>query len=339
MADTHLTCLPIVEASQVGEARRVVSDLARRSYGFGEHDAAQAALLATELATNLVKHADDGMLLVGRTDHTPGLDLIALDRGRGMPDVARCLEDGFSTAGSAGTGLGAVVRVASLVDIYTRPNGGTALLARLLPKGHTATDRRAGRFGSVSLALPGESACGDTWACAAVPDGTRLLVADGLGHGPLAAQAASEASRIFALTLAEPLEAALDTIHKGMRATRGAAVALGDVRPAERRVLYAGIGNIGATIASHTGRRMLVSLNGTVGHTAPRIRAFEYEWPSGGVLLMYTDGLRSGWDPGPYGDLLSHHPAVVACVLVRDFWRRRDDVTVTVFREDVGRDA
>ena len=42
-----------------------------------------------------------------------------------MRDVAQNLEDGFSTAGSPGTGLGAIVRLADDFDLYSRPESGT----------------------------------------------------------------------------------------------------------------------------------------------------------------------------------------------------------------------
>ena len=48
-----------------------------------------------------------------------GVELLALDKGPGIADVARCLVDGFSTAGSPGTGLGAVARISDqLRDLF-----------------------------------------------------------------------------------------------------------------------------------------------------------------------------------------------------------------------------
>src|SRR5208282_3708459 len=59
-------------------------------------------LVATELATNLMKHAREGLVAINEFVDADGsgIELIALDKGPGIADVARCLVDGFSTAGS-----------------------------------------------------------------------------------------------------------------------------------------------------------------------------------------------------------------------------------------------
>ena len=85
--------------------------MARRQ-GFGEVDSGKVALVATELSTNILKHGRGGELLVGTYGEggESGIELLALDKGPGIADVAACLADGYSTAGTAGKGLGAVMR-------------------------------------------------------------------------------------------------------------------------------------------------------------------------------------------------------------------------------------
>src|SRR5271155_771259 len=116
------------DASQIGEARRAAAGLARRK-GFSQDVAARIALVATELATNLLKHAGEGLVAINEFVDADGsgIELLALDKGPGMADVARCLIDGFSTAGSPGTGLGAVARGSDSYAIYSRPGGGSAV--------------------------------------------------------------------------------------------------------------------------------------------------------------------------------------------------------------------
>src|SRR5271155_4019799 len=117
--------LAVTEASQVGEARRAVTALASR-LGFNETESGKVALVVTEVANNLVKHARDGVLLLRplEREQTSGIEILALDKGPGMTDVGRCLQDGFSTAGSPGTGLGAIVRLAAFADIHSIPQAG-----------------------------------------------------------------------------------------------------------------------------------------------------------------------------------------------------------------------
>ena len=119
----------VADASQIAEARRLVSQFARGA-GVAEARIAQVALVVTELATNLLKHAGAGQILASQYDDAEGtgLEVLALDRGRGMTDIARCMNDGYSTAGGQGTGLGAIERLADDLRIYSRPGLGSAIL-------------------------------------------------------------------------------------------------------------------------------------------------------------------------------------------------------------------
>ena len=108
--------IEVRESSQTGEARRRASEFAQ-DMQLGEVRAGAVALAATEMATNLVKHAGNGTMLLQRVQEngSSGLRLIAMDKGPGIFDVARALQDGHSTAGSMGTGLGAVRRVSDTI--------------------------------------------------------------------------------------------------------------------------------------------------------------------------------------------------------------------------------
>src|ERR1700760_610742 len=127
-----MIALAVNDQSQVSETRRRASEMAERQ-GFGDADAGRVALVATELATNILKHGKGGEILVGTYGEGSdgGIELIALDKGPGIPNVAASLADGYSTAGTAGKGLGAVVRQSHFVDIASWPGSGTAVLARL----------------------------------------------------------------------------------------------------------------------------------------------------------------------------------------------------------------
>ena len=101
--------IAVSEASQIGEARREAAQLAA-DLGFDEAGAGRAALVANELASNLVKHAGGGEVLLDGS--TQGLDVLAIDRGPGIANLKACMADGYSTAGTLGHGLGAVKRLA-----------------------------------------------------------------------------------------------------------------------------------------------------------------------------------------------------------------------------------
>lgn len=104
----------VEESSRVGEARRLATAVCR-GLGFDEPLVARAAIVVTELSANLVKHAGGGELLL-RSVQWPegvGIEILSLDRGPGIRNIAECLRDGYSTAGSPGTGLGALRRLSS----------------------------------------------------------------------------------------------------------------------------------------------------------------------------------------------------------------------------------
>jgi hypothetical protein len=162
------------------------------------------------------------------------------------------------------------------------------------------------------------------------------MVADGLGHGPLAAEAADEAATIFRQSTNPSLPDLMTSIHNALKKTRGAAVALAEFDPALRVIRYVGVGNISSTILHAGTTRSLVSQNGTAGHEVRKIQEFQYPWPEGSTLVMTSDGLQSKWDLKQYPGLIQRHPALLAGALWRDFTRGRDDVTVVAVREISG---
>jgi anti-sigma regulatory factor (Ser/Thr protein kinase) len=328
--------IPVVESSQPSAVRFAARALADR-IGFSETDAYRAGLVATELATNLVKHARGGEVLLRAT---PGgdaeLEMIALDRGPGIANLSASFEDGRSTAGTTGIGLGAARRMSDEFDIYSGVPHGTLVLARIRGKGASVRRPLAFDVSGVSVAKAGEDECGDAWTLAVVQDGFSALIADGLGHGHFAAQAASAA--VVAASLGRGrggCARTLEAVHDGLRHTRGAAAAIVEVTLTRRVVTFAGVGNIAASIVNNGSVRQAVSHNGTLGHLARVFREYRYPWQKDSLLVMHSDGLGTHWSLANYPGLSMRHPAVIAGVLYRDFNRGRDDVTVVVAREAV----
>lgn len=327
--------MTIADNSQVAEARRE-SGKVGKALGMSEHDLGRVAIVATEMATNQLKHAGGGRVLAREYDDGTGggLELVAFDSGPGIPDIGSAMRDGYSTAGSAGHGLGAMRRQSDVFEIASWPQQGTALLCRFeTRKPQTLHDRKRSVWGAFCIPMPGEEVCGDAWAVQERADGLYGMVVDGLGHGPLAATASATAMKLANVHVGLPLAALVDKIQDGLRPTRGAAIGLfhmtGDI------IQYAGIGNIvGAAIRADKTSRM-VSISGTAGLTKSRARVFQYPGPDGVLIIMHSDGIGTSWALGKYPGLATAHPSIVAAILFRDFNRGRDDATVLVIRVGV----
>ena len=325
---------PVEEASQVAAVRRAAQRLAEQ-LGFSETRAGTVALVATELATNLAKHARGGRVLLRWTEDPGFIEIVALDRGPGIPDIALSRRDGYSTAGTRGEGLGAVTRQADDLHIYSAASG-TAMVARVTREGIPAPARQPRlEIGAVRVNMPGEQVCGDEWAARVRDERLVVIVADGLGHGLQAHDAARAACETFErVHEAAPAEI-LDAVHQALQGTRGAAVAV-VAADLERGIARScGIGNVAGTILvpGGEGRHSLVSLGGTAGHGKPRLQEFQHPFAPGSMLVMHSDGISSHWQLESYAGLRVKHPTVVAGVLYRDFGRPRDDATVVVVKD------
>jgi anti-sigma regulatory factor (Ser/Thr protein kinase) len=326
----------ITEASQTGSLRRELAELTR-SLGVSEETAGRVAIVATECGTNLVKHTHGGGEVLFRQialDGLAGVELLGIDRGPGMDRPDRMLEDGVSTAGSPGTGLGAIRRLSDEFALYSAPGVGTAVLSRIYNR--LSFDRlrpAAFEWGGVSLSKPGEDVCGDGWGMALSRDRALVLVADGLGHGPGASAASQEAVRAFFERADLGPEALVHKLHARLRPTRGAAVAIAAIRPEARTLDYVGVGNIFGRILRPGEKTLnLVSMNGTLGYGLVKVQPFRYPWAGNPTLVMNSDGLLSNWDIDAYPGLEGRHPALVAAMAYRDNNRGTDDLTIVGLR-------
>jgi anti-sigma regulatory factor (Ser/Thr protein kinase) len=324
--------IPVQEPSQVFQSRRTAVSLARQ-LNFTEHQVGKVAIVATEIATNLIKHARQGELSATVVEErgVPAVELLSVDAGPGIADIERILTDGYSSTGTAGTGLGAVRRLSDRFAIHSKVGAGTVLMARLTPY-PPPDDWKGPEVGTACCAMPGEQVCGDAWAFRRYPTGGVLMVADGLGHGPDAAAASQEAVRVMREAHVSSPTRLAENIHRALARTRGAAIGIADIAIDPARVVFAGIGNISARIIAGGVSRQLVSHYGTAGVTAPRIAEFHYPITLPAIVLLHSDGILSSWQMDDYAGLEQQHASIMAGVVCRDFRRGRDDAAVAVAR-------
>ncbi|MEU6534366.1 hypothetical protein [Streptomyces sp. NPDC047000] len=250
-----------------------------------------AELVATELGTNLLRHAmPGGYVLVRKAGD--GIELISVDAGPGMPAsaVARALSTtgpapapgaapassyrgvggipsrpgtglGAGPGAGLGAGLGVVRRQAAEFDLYSDRHG-TVVYARLGSPPPAVPGPGPGgghwRFGGVNIPYGGDGESGDAWAVApgpAGPTGPTLaaLVVDGLGHGPAAALAARAAVQEFERGPLTGLEPFVRHAHEVLRATRGGVLGTCLIDPVRGELAYAAVGNITGRVVTGAG--------------------------------------------------------------------------------------
>jgi len=328
----------VSEQSHIGACRRGARQLSER-HTIDEGIVGKICIIATELATNISRHAGSGELLMQLMEDGALLqiEILAIDRGPGMRDVGRCLQDGYSTGGTTGTGLGAVSRLSTDFDIFSAEGSGTIVFSRTTVRKSNVTAKQLARrswfeIGAISVAVAGELDCGDTWRVAADESNMSMLVVDGLGHGTPAATASQSAATAFSSTPFDAPMQSMQNLHRALAGTRGAAAACALLHRYNSNVEYAGVGNISSSVTTNERAQGMVSYNGILGVQLHTTRQFSYAWPSGSPMIMHSDGLSTRWALSAYPGLSSRHPAIIAAVLYRDFSRKRDDVTVLVAR-------
>jgi anti-sigma regulatory factor (Ser/Thr protein kinase) len=322
----------VTDPTHAGEARRHAATFAENA-NLGERERGSLAIVVTEMVTNLVKHAGNGTIVVESIPHngSSGVRVMGLDKGPGIRDLTAALRDGYSTAGTSGSGLGAIKRLSHAFDIYTGPGVGTAVLAEFWPARKNGVPHLSPiDVGVISVPIKGEDVCGDGWGSKKNSESMMLMVVDGLGHGILASEAAREAERIFAVSRSDSPTPILQDSHDSLKKTRGAAMAVASLHFEQQTISFAGVGNIGSTIVTPGGSRGMASHNGIVGHQMQRVQEFTFPWNSESILVMHSDGLKTAWDLQAYPGVWSKHPGLIAGLLYRDFSRERDDVTVLV---------
>ena len=326
-APGDLRWVRVEDPSAASACRSAATSLASRLQ-FTEARADQLALAVTEAASNLDKHAVQGSMLlrIARHDGRPGIEMVTIDAGPGLRDTGAALRDGYSTSGTLGIGLGAISRLADFCDVYSVPGHGTALVARFWPAPPPSPVRCAGLVRPIT----GETECGDVFGAAETAATVTGVLCDGLGHGPLAASAATEAvAAILEEPDAEPA-VLVERVHRRITHTRG--VAIGVVQVSGPAVRFAGLGNIAAVILADGARRSMLSVPGIAGHQARVIRQFDYTAPPGAALVLHSDGISGRWDAAALPGLNLRDPLVIAATLLAQAGTRRDDAGVLVLK-------
>jgi anti-sigma regulatory factor (Ser/Thr protein kinase) len=325
--------LTVQDAGAVGAVRRAAVGLGG-DLRLPAQRLADLAIVATEIGSNLYKHTVDGMALVRvvRRGDAAGVEIVAVDKGPGMGNLDALLVDGRSTAGTLGIGLGAIVRLASEYDAYSRPGSGTVVTVDVWG-GDTPPEVGAYSVRGITRPMGGEEVSGDGYASRLTDRGyVQLMLCDGLGHGPLAASAARAAEHAFRDAPETGPQRVLEHLHRALGHTRGAVVTVVEIEPDREVLRFAGVGNVAGAVITGGQRKGLLPHPGIIGHARPLSREVELPCPASATVVMHTDGVVDRWSLTDWPGLADRTPLVIAATLLREAGVRRDDAGVLVAR-------
>jgi anti-sigma regulatory factor (Ser/Thr protein kinase) len=291
----------------------------------------ELAIIAAEMVSNLHRHADDGAVHLRSVRHEgdAGVQIVGIDSGPGMLDVAVSTRDGHTTAGSLGIGLGAIDRLATVTDTYSQPGTGTVLAATVW----SAQAPPPSGVAAITRPIAGEELCGDGYATRLRAGRLQVMLCDGLGHGPLANVTTMALVAAFREAPDAGPARVLEYLHGVANQTRGAVASVIEVDAGATNLSCASLGNIAGWIVSGRGRRGLTAQPGYLGDRTRRtIREYDYPLDESSVIVAHTDGLTDRWDLGVHPGLLTRDALVIACMMMRDAGVRRDDAGVLVIQ-------
>lgn len=112
----------IVTARQQGRALALQT-------GFSSGDLTIIATAISEVARNILEYATEGEITLTRVQeaHKHGVEIIAIDRGPGIPDVATVMRDGYSSGKGLGIGLPGARRLMDEFEITSEVGKGTTV--------------------------------------------------------------------------------------------------------------------------------------------------------------------------------------------------------------------
>ena len=154
-------------------------------------------------------------------------------------------------------------------------------------------------WGAAVRACSGESESGDAFLIKSVPQGTLIAVADGLGHGAVAAKAAYTALTLAGSHATEPLSEIARLCHLALHGTRGASLTLARIDGVSRALTWLGVGSIAGTllhasINSYVHESLLLR-GGVLGQRIAAVTSVSLPLLPGDTLVLVTNGVR--WYP------------------------------------------
>lgn len=341
----QILILEIDSEADVGVCRRKSVNLAVQM-GFDDVKTGEVAILVSELVTNVLKHGGGkGRIMICQlksNDDRKAIEIWCCDKGEGIPDIEKAMNDGFTGKNSLGIGLGTIRRFSDIFEINPalddpkHPDFNTLYnyknclrIVKWVPENQWKGTNHSLIFGAISRSKPGEILNGDTYLiCHLSAVKTIAAVIDGLGHGKEANLASTIIKEQVLLKSDLPLDELIKYIHQAARGTRGAVIGLVFINIETSKIYFVGIGNIEGFILSISGKKTLISFGGILGHNIRTPHIFEFPFLKGDTVCLFSDGINTRWNTDDFN--WKEHPQKNADLLINNYSRSNDDATVLI---------
>lgn len=325
----------ISNSAEVIAIRRIAKDMAKE-IGFDKCGREEISLVVSELASNIIKYAQRGIVTLTPVcnEQHEGLMIEAEDDGEGFNEHTS-MKDGVSTSGTLGMGLGAVNRLMDEFDILQRENhtGTRIVCKRWLHDNSNHGQHCPFDFGVFSRPKPNETANGDTFIIKNIRGATLVGVIDGVGHGELASQAANAARQYVERHAEQPLLEIFRGVDRACAATRGVVMALVILDWKKGTFRYASVGNIEVKVFSHRHEKpKFIVRRGIVGKHAPAPVVTENDWHPGDMLALHSDGISTHWQWHDFTQYEDHPAQVIAEHIYNATQKDHDDATIVIVK-------
>jgi len=332
--DNTFSSYKIDDRSLIAFIKREIHNLALQ-LGFTPHRAAETDIIIAELTSNLIKYAGGGELLY-KSQQVEGrneIEIYCLDKGVGIDNVVKIMNDGYSTSNTLGGGIGAIKRLSNDFQIYSMRNWGTVQYVRICEKADIlVTPPATGlNFAVLAVNYPGEKVCGDGYHIKYTAKGFQIFVGDGLGHGANAHEAVQIAIKAFRRSTESESTSILREIHEAVKKSRGLVATVACVDYKSETWNICGIGNINTRIYMGLENKTYTPYNGIIGHNIPRtLNSTVVPYLKHQIIVMHSDGLKTRWNLNDLSSIIKQCPGIIASSLYKDNMRGTDDATVLV---------
>lgn len=326
--------IPVFSAGDVTAARRTAKAEAA-ALGFAAQESEEIALVVSELASNLVKHARRGIMTLTplATSGRAGIQIESEDHGPGIADVERAIADGFSTAGSLGDGLGVVNRLMDELDVVSEPGRGTFVVCKRWARTSAPSMTPCPlAFGAATRVHPSMNVNGDAFVVKTWDAALLVAVIDGLGHGQFAHRAAQTARRYVDTHFDQPPAEIFRGVGRACHATRGVVMAIARFDWARGRLTFASVGNVQARVFDSPEPMHFIVRRGILGVNAPNPLVSEHCWEPTSVMVLHSDGLKTNWNWETFRHFANGSATTLAQQLLRALAKEDDDATVVVVK-------